>query len=200
MAGIPARTAATALTVAFFALAAPAAHGASSEGKFAVKEAGTQSCERFVAERKKRSNAYFAFLGWVAGYVSFYNKATPDTTDVMSWQTIDLVDLLLNNFCTANPKTLYIAAVDKLVKALHPGRLRNPSEMVVIKGDKRPIHLYKNVLLRIQQILTERGYYKRKIDGAFGPATSAAIKAFQRESKMNETGYPDQLTLLRLFQ
>ena len=188
------------VATAYLCLLPATAVAASTEGQFAVKEAGTQPCSRFIAERDARTNLYFSFRGWVAGYISQYNKSTPDTTDILSWQTIDLVDLLLTNFCRANPETRYMAAVDNLVRTLHPTRLRSVSETVKIEGAKRPIQLYKTVLRRIQQALTERGHYGGAIDGAFGPATSAAIKAFQAETSLPETGYPDQITLLRLFR
>lgn len=188
------------VAIAYLCLLPLTATAASPEGQFAVKEAGTQPCSRFIAERDARTDLYFSFRGWVAGYISQYNKSTPDTTDILSWQTIDLVDLLLTNFCKANPETRYIAAVDNLVRALYPTRLRSISETVKVEGAERPIQLYKTVLRRIQQTLTERGHYGGAIDGAFGPATSAAIKAFQAEAGLPETGYPDQITLLRLFR
>ena len=42
--------------------------------------------------------------------------------------------------------------------------------------------------LQIQQDLYWTGDYKGKIDGSFGPATSAAILAFQQHHKLSPTG------------
>lgn len=191
---------ATVIVMACLLLGTTGALAASSEGQFAIKEAGAQTCEIFVAERTKRSNVYYSFRGWAAGYVSSYNKLTPDTTDVMSWQTSDLIDLLINNYCSKNPQARYIVAIDTLLQALHSTRLRGVSEVVEIKTDKQTLQLYKDVLRRVQQALTERGLYSGPIDGAYGPGTSTAISAFQAEAKLEQSGYPDQLTLLRLFQ
>lgn len=179
---------------------AQVAVAASPEGTYAAKGAGPQNCELFVAEREKQSQAYFRFLGWVEGYVSLFNKLTPDTTDVLSWQTTELIDLLLNNFCKANPQTRFNVAVDTLVGALYPTRLRAASEVIDIEGSDPPLQLYKDVVRRVQQTLTERGFYKGAIDGAYGPGTATAMKAFQASIKIKETGLPDQISLLRLFQ
>lgn len=191
---------ATCVAVLLVASTAPAVNAAAPDGAYAAKGAGPHPCEMFVSEREKRSETYFRFLGWVEGFVSLYNKSTPDTTDVMSWQTSELIDVLLNNFCKANPKARFSFAVETMVKALHPTRLRNISDVVDIAGSKPPIQLYKDVLRRVQQSLTERGHYTGAIDGAYGPGTAAALKAFQAASKLKETGWPDQITLLRLFQ
>ena len=177
-----------------------ASNAASPDGAYAAKGAGPHACELFVSEREKRSETYFRFLGWLEGYVSLYNKVTPDTTDVFSWQTTELADFLLNNFCKANPQARFSTAVETMLKALHPTRLRNTSEVVDIEGGTPPIQLYKDVMRRVQQSLTERGHYKGAIDGTYGPGTAAALKAFQAASKIQETGLPDQITLLRLFQ
>lgn len=184
----------------FAAALVPEAEAASADGAYAAKGAGPQPCELFVAEREKRSETYFRFLGWLEGYVSLYNKVTPDTTDVLAWQTTELADFLLNNFCKTNPKTRFSQAVETMVNALYPTRLRNTSEVVDIAGSQPPIQLYKDVMRRIQQSLTERGHYTGAVDGAYGPGTAAALKAFQAASKLKETGLPDQITLLRLFQ
>lgn len=195
------RTTVVAVAAVLFAgLSGAPAIAASAEGTYAAKGAGPQTCQLFVAEREKQSQAYFRFLGWVEGYVSMFNKLTPDTTDVLSWQTTELVDLLLNNFCKANPQTRFNLAVDTLLNALYPTRLRSSSEVVDIEGSDPPLQLYKDVVRRVQQTLTERGYYKGAIDGSYGPGTATAMKAFQAASKLKETGLPDQVSLLRLFQ
>jgi hypothetical protein len=179
---------------------ATVAGAASPDGTYAAKGAGPLSCERFVGERATRSENYFRYLGWLEGYISHYNKSTADTTDVLSWQTTELADLLLSNYCKANPQTRFSMAVDTMLNALHPTRLRETSEVIDIDLGDPPIQIYKEVMRRIQQNLADRGLYKGGIDGAYGPGTAAAIKAYQASAQIEPTGLPDQITLLRLFQ
>lgn len=48
------------------------------------------------------------------------------------------------------------------------------------KGDSR--------VKQVQQILADLGYAPGPIDGAMGPATESAVKAFQRDRKITMTG------------
>lgn len=50
----------------------------------------------------------------------------------------------------------------------------------------------------LQQTLADLGYLTGKVDGIFGPGTSAAIKAFQEEADLEATGQADVYTMLLL--
>ena len=53
--------------------------------------------------------------------------------------------------------------------------------------------------IRLQELLTERGFYDGKIDGRFGPASREAIHRFQRAMGMRPAdGYPSAAVLERL--
>ena len=53
--------------------------------------------------------------------------------------------------------------------------------------------------IRLQELLTERGFYGGKIDGRFGPASRDAIHRFQRAMGMRPAdGYPSAVVLERL--
>ena len=53
--------------------------------------------------------------------------------------------------------------------------------------------------IRLQELLTERGFYDGKIDGRFGPASRDAIHRFQRAMGMRPAdGYPSPAVLERL--
>lgn len=192
-----ARSAALAISLC---LGVPAAYAASPDGTYVSKGAGPQTCAVFVAEREKQSPDYDRFLGWIEGYVTHYNKVTQDTTDILSWQRIELVAFLLNNFCNGNPNSRFDVAAETLLASLHPSRLRTVSEVVEIPGSTPPQQIYKVVVQRIQQTLTERGFYAGNIDGDYGPATIEAVKKFQTSEKREPTGVADQVTLLLLFR
>jgi peptidoglycan hydrolase-like protein with peptidoglycan-binding domain len=49
-----------------------------------------------------------------------------------------------------------------------------------------------------QRSLQQKGFYKGNIDGAMTPETRAAIREYQKNSNLNETGQLDQATLSSL--
>jgi len=49
-----------------------------------------------------------------------------------------------------------------------------------------------------QRRLHDKGFYKGNFDGRLGPETQSAIREYQKNSNLNETGRLDQATLSRL--
>lgn len=52
--------------------------------------------------------------------------------------------------------------------------------------------------VEVQGLLAARGYYRAAVDGVAGPATRAALRRFQRDSGLPETGRADRATIDRL--
>lgn len=52
--------------------------------------------------------------------------------------------------------------------------------------------------MKVQVELTSLGYYKGEIDGDIGPASTAALKAFQHDRGLSETGAINDATLKSL--
>ncbi|OCA85717.1 hypothetical protein A8F94_12645 [Bacillus sp. FJAT-27225] len=63
---------------------------------------------------------------------------------------------------------------------------------VLKKGMKGP------VVKQLQTILTKKGYNTKGIDGAFGPATEAAVKRFQQDNKLKADGIVGTTTKSKL--
>lgn len=52
----------------------------------------------------------------------------------------------------------------------------------------------QSTLQSAQQLLKDEGYYKGSVDGIDGPATRSAIRHYQREKNLKETGRLDRAT------
>jgi len=54
------------------------------------------------------------------------------------------------------------------------------------------------MVVRVQAALMRKGYYNGDIDGILGPATRAALTAYQKDEGLSDTGRMDIATLTRL--
>ena len=176
------------------------ADGASKNGKFAVRDAGRATCERYVAARSERAALYGMFLGWIAGFVTAYNSLAEDTLDLAPWQTTELLAGFLDNHCKKNPQISFALAVNTLVNSLKATRLQGGPEKVEAKSGGRSITVYRAIMRRAQQRLAERGFYEGAIDGLYGKGSRDAFEAFQSGKGIAVTGLPDQETLFHLFR
>ncbi len=188
------------LLLAITSLLSAGAFGATEKEPYMVKGAGNGSCENFVSERRDRTDTYKIYGGWIAGYLTGYNRYTEDTFDIVPWQGIDLLAVLLDNFCRKNPEVRFINAVDAMIASLLPTRLRNPSETLEIRSKDRSFYVLQSVLKMIQERLEKKGYYQDNIDGVWGENTKEALEAFQKENGLPTSGVPDQHTLFVLFK
>jgi len=55
-------------------------------------------------------------------------------------------------------------------------------------------------VLQMQEALNQLGYNTRGADGKFGPGTEEAVRAFQRDQKLNADGLAGHATLTRLYE
>lgn len=64
-----------------------------------------------------------------------------------------------------------------------------------------PPDLQRNIILGAQMRLARQGYYRRAVDGIYGPGMAAALRAFQSRAGLEPTGALDMETLeaLRLL-
>ncbi len=181
-------------------LAAATARAADSQGQYAVKGLGLASCQRFIEEREKQSNAYFVFGGWVLGYLTGINRFSEETFEVAPWEGDDTLLAFLAGHCGRNPETKFAVAVNEMVRALMPARLTDASPMHLLgTGDQRTA-IYKDSLRRVQRKLAQSGHYLGAADGEFGPETQAALEKYQQERNLPITGVPDQRTLYDIFR
>lgn len=186
-----------------FGLLATCAAGASAadaNGQFAMKGAGFLTCQVLSTEREKRSDVYFLIGGWVEGYVTAHNRYAADTFDVTSFESTEMLLVVMQNHCKDNPNDRLFPVLNSMLIQLQPDRLTSESERVQVTSGERKTLLYVETLRRIQKKLKERGLYKGEIDGKFADSSEAALIAFQSDVGLEKTGFPDQLTLWRLFR
>ena len=165
-----------------------------------MKGAGFLPCKVYILERERRSNVYYMIGGWLEGYLSAYNKYAEDTFDVTSFESLELLLLVLENHCKSNPTDRLYGVIDAMVDKLQPTRIKKSSKRVLIKEGDRKTALYRETIRRIQQALKARGLYKGEIDGRFTEQVKSAIIAFQSDLGFEMTGFPDQTTLWRLLR
>jgi len=181
-------------------LSTPSALAEDSSGKFAIKGAGVLPCQVFVAERAKRSDVFRLAAGWVEGYVSAYNRFTPDTFDIASFESSELLLSIVQKHCEGHPQDRLHAVLHSMLTALHPDRLSVEAERIHLKDGERATMLYRETIRRMQAELARRGLYRGAADGRFTDETRSALIAFQTDLKFEATGFPDQLTLWRLLR
>lgn len=188
-----------AMALFIVALAAPA-QTADSLGRHAIKGVGTLGCDEYVIARQEKSNLYYALIGWLDGYVTALNQASPDTYDVASFEATSLLAALIDGNCRSNLGARFYQVVEGIAIAIEEDRVRDASPVVEATLGDQTVKLYKETLRRVQARLAKAGYDPGAADGAFGPKTGAALTAFQRANGLAETGLPDQLTLLQMFR
>lgn len=181
-------------------LAAGPAQAGDEEGNYFVRGFGSQSCERFLAERQAGGPAYFIFRAWANGYVTAYSQFGAQTYDAAADFDIGTISALVANFCNANKTQNFATAIYAVTRELHKYRIERQSPVATIKSEKGSISVFEETMRRVQLTLKEQGLYKGAVDGKYGKGTAAAIAAYQKKKNLPETGLPDRRTLLVMYQ
>lgn len=110
------------------------------------------------------------------------------------WQAVEGLDvvagyqLYLETFAMGSRRAMARDAIDRLKS--EPGRKARRAE--------EELTLSRDASRSVQRNLDLLGFDPRGIDGIFGPATRAAISAWQRDAGLQDTGYLNGNQLLRL--
>lgn len=188
------------LIAAVLICSATNAFAMDAAGSFAVKGVGLSKCSAFVEVAKgKDPGALARYVGWIGGFVTASNQHLKDNFDITPWQDIRTLTLALVNHCDKNADMRFGEAVIRMTGSLYTDRLVSKSELMPIEHEGRQHYVYKESMRRIKAKLGELGLYTGEIDGEFNDATKEAIKTFQAERKLTETGVPDQNTVFQLL-
>ncbi len=185
------------LVAAFVSGASAAA--ADREGRFALDGGGAAACAQFLQAREAKAAELSLFAGWIDGYLSAVNQMRPETYDITPWQTTDLLLVLVENYCRANPKEAFGLAVNRLGAALAKDRMTTQSPMMVAGHKGAVVSVYEEIIVRVHGALVERKHLPKEAEPKFTPEMRVALEKFQQERKIPVTGLPDQKTLFLLF-
>lgn len=176
------------------------ARTADEEGQYAIRGAGLISCALYTRERATQGDVYLVAAAWVDGYITGINQYSPQTYDLMSFESTELLMAVLDDHCKANPADPVFGALTNLFKKLWPDRLTGRSDKATIAiGEKEARH-YVELIERVQKRLQAEGFYTGTISGEYSAKTLEAVKQFQESIGFDSTGFPDQLTLWRLLR
>ena len=181
-------------------LAGEPARAADAQGQYGIRGAGLVSCAVYEREREARSPVYQVIAGWIDGYITGINQHAPDTYDIMSFESTEMLAAMISENCKKQPDARVFAVLNAAIKQAADDRLRNPSTKVKVSLGGRSVLLYEEVLRRLQQKLTGAGFYRGPVDGTFNDATREALGKYQASVKLDPTGFPDQVTLWRIFR
>lgn len=177
------------------------AQATSAHGEFGVKGIGASDCATAVREYKGGTPNAMMYGGWLYGYLTAVNQATPDTFDLATWQDLNTLTNFVIEYCQKNPRTSFAQAVFNLTAALKPMRLTAASQPVRFTHNNKPFVMYGDVIKRMGEALKHKGYYNGTLPAqpAFTGEMARAVSRFQAGNQLPATGEPDQFTLFKLF-
>ena len=187
------------ISIAAGVLTADVAVAADEKGEFGIRGAGLVTCSIYTREREARSQIYYIIAAWMDGYITGANEHADDTYDIVSFESAELLGALVNENCKKHPQASVFVVLRAILQKSAENRLTAPSKKVEVAIGDRKVFLYEEVLKRAQQKLASAGFYKGPITAEYDARTQEAIKAFQSSIGLEPTGFPDQLTLWRLF-
>lgn len=182
--------------LAFGALAS----AADQNGLFAIRGAGLLTCLTYVQEREAASDAYVMIGGWLDGYVTAINELSPETFDIVSYESTELLTILINRHCEKNPTDILYAVTNNLLAKLFDDRLKSSSAFMDVRVGPTQTRLYTDTITRIQTALAAQEFLGMAPTGQWSIATQDALARYQDSVGMNGTGFPDQATLWRLLR
>lgn len=145
-------------------------------------------------------------LGWFAVTAEFDRQMNRDTDTPLSQaatQRVQTLQRLLTPAELERGQKLGQREFDQIVAALQPRSPTTPTIASPVRPNSSDSASWGKTVPEqvraIQQLLADMGFLNDKPDGAIGPMTRNAIKAFQKSSGLRETGEPtrDVFTALR---
>jgi hypothetical protein len=106
---------------------APDGHAADSDARYVIY--GGSACWDYIVWQETKNAAELEKLeAWISGYVSAYNRQTPDTFTLLGGRNLNAAMAWLAQWCRANPKSRMDAALLALTEEFHPARYRTEKD------------------------------------------------------------------------
>lgn len=103
-------------------LGLPAVCAASDKSKFyAVHD---ETCRQYLIDRSATSTT-LPHVAWISGYISAYNRQTPDTYDIANGRQSSEIIPWLDRWCKSNPDKSLGKGMEALTSELAPKRRRS---------------------------------------------------------------------------
>jgi hypothetical protein len=163
-------------------------------GLFTVKGVGVLDCAAYIEAAEAGDEQLGQFAGYVTGYVSAYNEHVAQTYDLLPWQHMDTVMIVILQRCQKDPTRNFGLAVSEVATFFSDGRLKGIAGRETVGEGEAAVEMYGPVLRSLKEALVARGYLNTP-DGDF----TAAVRAAQVDFDQEPTGVPDQVTMLRLL-
>ncbi len=172
---------------------------ADSKGHFAFRGIGGQSCKVVMDQMQRDSQEAIILDSWLMGYLTAANREQSDTFDISP--VVAPSDLLnaVAGLCRTHPDMAVESVFNGLLRVLSVARNRADSSIVETRSGTNTASVRRETLIAMQTKLVDYGYLKGKPDGAFGARSEMALKAFQKDQKLPETGVADGATIVRLL-
>jgi len=161
------------------------------DGAFAIKGVGALSCNDFIEAASADAPILQQYAGYVSGYISAYNELEKNTFDVLPWQQLDTVMLLLLRGCTQTPNSTVGGAVSRITQYFSPNSVHKNIEKVEIKGQEHSVYFYPIVVEHIKNALIEQGYDSHDV--------WSAMYQFQQDKKLIGKHPFEQMILMKLL-
>jgi hypothetical protein len=176
------------------------AQAADTQGAFALRGIGSQSCAAYGKAVKETPNITVPLAAsWLTGYMTAFNRFEPNTYDVVSIMDIAPLLQIITGVCEKNPNLPMENVARDVLKRLDGTRAATETPLVEAKSGGKSVQVRKATLAAMQAKLSAQGMFKGSADGTFGPATEAALKQYQTAQKLPVTGIPDAPTMIRLL-
>ena len=108
------------------AFCAAAASAIAADADSAYSSQRPESCREFhrLQSLDERTPALMNIRGWIAGYLTAFNRQTPETYDILGLMEFEAALRFIDGFCKAHPLDNLAAAMESLTEDLYPRRHR----------------------------------------------------------------------------
>ena len=95
---------------------------ADEDGEYWSQRA--ESCRDMRRIMRSDERSLVNIRGWIAGYITAYNRRTPDTYNILGTTDFAAVMQSIENFCKANPLENLTTTMERITEDLHAARHR----------------------------------------------------------------------------